>query len=131
MVPVAPSQAAKTAQATPSKPVVAQPAPQLAESKPALSEAMPSFNCRNARTRVEIAVCGNANLAILDRQQAMLYSQSWVLADAARRGQLLSTHDRFIARRDRCQSVRCTRAAYLARMREVSGIMIAPARPPH
>lgn len=77
-------------------------------------------------------MCGNDKLANLDRQQAMLYSQSWVRADPARREQLQATRDRFIARRDGCRSVACTSAAYLARMREVSEIMIIkPASPPN
>jgi uncharacterized protein len=91
--------------------------------------ATPSFNCRTARTTGEITVCGNANLASLDRQQALFYSQSWLGADAARRAQLQITRNRFISRRDRCRSIACTRTAYLARMREVSEIMIGQSRP--
>ncbi len=128
IVPVGPSPRLATA----SKPKPAKPAPPpLASSEPIPSEAKPSFNCRNARTRGEIAVCRNANLANLDRQQAMFYSQSWVRADAARRERLQITGDRFMARRDGCRSIACTRAAYLARMREVSEIMIAPVKPPN
>lgn len=72
-----------------------------------------------------------SQLANLDRQQTLLYNQSWVRADAAKRAQLLTTRDRFIARRDGCRSVECTSAAYLARMREVSEIMIGQPQPPH
>ena len=89
----------------------------------------PSFNCSIARTRGEIAVCKSVNLANLDRQQALLYAQSWSRADAARRAQLLATRERFIARRDSCRSDACTSGAYLARMREVSEIMIGDAQP--
>jgi hypothetical protein len=115
--PAAPRQAPapKLATAKPSPPVVTKPAP-LAGT--------PNVNCRSARTRVEITVCGNANLANLDRQQTMLYSQSWVRADPAKQKLLQATRERFIARRDGCRSIACTRAAYLARMREVSEIMI-------
>jgi hypothetical protein len=108
-----------------SKPAAApQAAPQ-----PAAAEARPSFSCRVASTRGEIAVCNSANLAILDRQQALLYSQSLGRADAAKRARLVSTGERFLARRDGCRSVECTSAAYLARMREVSEIMSGQAKP--
>ena len=83
----------------------------------------PSFSCRFARTRGEIAVCRNANLAALDRQQALLYSQSWGRADNGRRKKLLRTHQKFVDRRDGCRSDACTSAVYLARLREVSAIM--------
>ena len=68
-------------------------------------------------------------LANLDRQQALLFNQSWAHADAAKRALLLSSRDRFVARRDGCRSVACTRAAYLARLREVSEIMTGPSPP--
>jgi hypothetical protein len=123
-VPAAPSRPSH-AQATLAKPAVARPLATI----PAVTDARPGFNCRIARTRVEIAVCGNANLASLDRQQAMFYRQSWVRADAARRERLQTTRDRFIVRRDGCRSITCTRAAYLARMREVSEIMIEQPKP--
>ena len=104
------------------------PLPQAAPQQPA-AEARPSFSCRFASTRGEIAVCKSANLAILDRQQALLYSQSLGRADAAKRARLVSTGERFLARRDGCRSVECTSAAYLARMREVSEIMSGQAKP--
>lgn len=129
-VPV-PAQATRSTPAM-AKPVVAKPRPpQVAQARPTPSDAKPSFSCSIARTRAEITVCGNANLANLDRQQAMFYSQSWLRADPARRAQLQTTRDRFIDRRDGCRSIACTRAAYLARMREVSEIMIAPVKPPN
>ena len=66
----------------------------------------------------------NCNLVILYCQQALLDSQSLGLAAyAAKRARLVSTGERFLARRDGCRSVECTSAAYLARMREVSEIM--------
>ena len=68
-------------------------------------------------------MCGNATLAQLDRHLAVLYGQSWGQADAARRGRLLSTRERFIARRDACRSDACVNGVYVRRMREVSEIM--------
>jgi hypothetical protein len=97
---------------------------------PAVAGAGPSFDCTAARTRGEIAVCNSANLASLDRQQALLFGQSWGRADAARRAELLRTRDRFLTRRDRCRSDSCATTAYLARLRELSEIMTGPPRPP-
>ena len=108
------------ARPTPPKPARAKPTP---VPQQAVAEAKPSFSCRVASTRGKIAVCKSANLAILDRQQALLYSQSLGRADAAKRARLVSTGERFLARRDGCRSVECASAAYLARMREVSEIM--------
>ena len=70
------------------------------------------------------APAASVQLADLDRQQALLFNQSWAHADAARRAQLQTSRGRFIARRDACRSTACSRAADLARMREVSEIMI-------
>lgn len=78
----------------------------------------------------KVARSAPSQLANLDRQQALLYTQSLARADPAKRAQLLSTRDRFIARRDGCRSNSCTTAAYLARMREVSEIMTGASQPP-
>ena len=63
------------------------------------------------------------NLANLDRLQALQYSQSLRLADAKKRALLVTTRKRFIDRRDACRAEACKREAYLARMREITGIM--------
>lgn len=119
----------KTAVATPANPIIAKAArPRSSINKPELPEILASFSCRSPRTRGESLVCGDANLANLDRQQALFYGQSWLGADAAKRVQLQATRDRFMARRDGCGSIACARTAYLARMREVSAIMIGPVK---
>ena len=87
------------------------------------ARATPSFSCRVAKRRGEIAVCGDANLAALDRQQALLYSQSWGRADTSKRTKLLRAHQRLVSRRDRCASQPCTKRAYLTAMKEVAAIM--------
>lgn len=114
---------AKPAAAPAARTTAAPPPPRVA-AQPAPSPPRPSFSCRFARTRGEIAVCRNGNLANLDRQQAILYSQSWALADAAKRTRLLRSHRKFVARRDRCRSDACASGVYLARLREVSSIMM-------
>ena len=123
-VRVAPARVAP-ARAAPPPPAKAVPAPPPTRATPeqTLSQARPSFSCRYAKGGGENAVCGNANLARLDRHLAVFYGQSWGQADAARRERLLSTRERFLARRDACRSDACVNGVYLRRMREVSEIM--------
>lgn len=87
------------------------------------SPARPSFNCNNARTRSERAVCASEALAGLDRQMAAQYVRA--LRDAGpREAQLLEqTRDRFLAYRERCRSDRCIADVYQGRMREIGDIM--------
>lgn len=130
-VRVAPVRVAQTkvapARAGAAPPAKAAPAPPPARAEPErpASQAQPSFSCRYAKGRGENAVCGNADLARLDRHLAVLYGQSWGQADAARRERLLSTRERFLARRDACRSDACVTGVYVRRMREVSEIMAA------
>lgn len=95
----------------------------IMSAKIAPARATPSFSCRVAKRRGEIAVCGDANLAALDRQQALLYSQSWGRADTSKRAKLVRAHQRLVSRRDRCGSQPCTKRVYLAAMKEVAAIM--------
>ncbi len=95
----------------------------IVSAKPAEPSINASFNCKFAKGRGEVTVCKSPNLAKLDRQLAVLYGQSWGLADADKRAALLRTREQFIARRDNCQSDSCVTTAYLGRMREVTGIM--------
>jgi uncharacterized protein len=105
----------------PSLPAEAGPNPR-ATAAPAV-QSSPSFNCRLARTRGEIAVCSSGELAALDRDLAALSSQALKRADAARRTQLLLTRDRFLTRREVCASDPCTSALYADRISEVRTIM--------
>ena len=101
------------------------PTPASATTGPKVATAKPSFSCRFAKGRGETAVCRDAGLASLDRHLAMLYGQSWGMADAAKRATLLRTRDDFLSSRDACRSQSCIRTVYLGRMREVSDIMAA------
>ena len=94
---------------------------------PPRADARPSFNCRNARTRGEIAVCRDAGLASLDRQMASQFTRALAGASAAQRAELQRTRGRFLARRDACGTQACMAEAYRARMREI-GAKRAPAR---
>jgi hypothetical protein len=106
----------------------AQPAPpppaageEQAPTRPV--SARPSFDCANARTKGEIAVCSNAGLAALDRNMAAQYARSIEVATPQQKALLRSTRDRFIAYRDRCPNRACIGDAYVGRMREIRDIM--------
>lgn len=87
------------------------------------SGARPSFDCANARTRSEIAVCSDTGLAALDRNMASQYSRALGSASAQQRALLQSTRDRFLSYRDRCPNNSCISDAYVGRMREIRDIM--------
>lgn len=93
------------------------------------SAASPSFNCSNARTRGEIAVCGDSGLAALDRQMASQFNGAMSRADPQQRSLLYSTRSGFLAFRDRCRSDNCVADTYRGRMREISDIMAGRWRP--
>jgi uncharacterized protein YecT (DUF1311 family) len=86
--------------------------------------ARPSFNCRHARTRGEIAVCSDEGLAALDRQMAAQYYRAISAADARQRQLLARTRDAFLRFRDRCPSEACIADAYRGRMREIRDISL-------
>ncbi|MEO5808558.1 MAG: hypothetical protein ABIR51_00515, partial [Sphingomicrobium sp.] len=98
-------------------------APQPAPSPPQQVSANPSFNCRFARTRGELAVCASPGLAALDRQMTAHYVGALGIAEVDRRAVLRSTRDSFLAYRDRCSTDACIIDAYRGRMREIDDIM--------
>jgi uncharacterized protein YecT (DUF1311 family) len=107
----------------PAPPPVAQSAP-----APAVS-ARPSFNCANARTRGERAVCSDSNLASLDRQMAAQFNRAMASASPGERAMLTRSRSTFLSFRDRCGSDACIADAYRGRMREISDIMSGRWRP--
>ena len=114
-------------------PVQSQSAPTAAQpdvkAPPAQPSARPSFNCRYARTRSEIAVCNDGGLASLDRQMAAQYYRAISGADAAQRAQLVRSRDDFLQFRDRCSSNACIAETYRGRMREIRDIMAGSWQP--
>ena len=82
----------------------------------------PSFNCANARTRGERAVCGDSGLAALDRQMAAQYHAAVRFADPGTRAQLQRSRNNFLGYRDRCPSNDCIADTYRGRMREIRDI---------
>ena len=114
----------------PTDPLAPQPPPQSTiepgPTEPApvrQGQARPSFNCTNARTRGEVAVCSDAGLASLDRQMAAQFNGAMSRADGEERALLQRTRNRFLSYRDSCRSDSCIADAYRGRMREISDIM--------
>jgi uncharacterized protein YecT (DUF1311 family) len=104
-----------------------QPAPVPIPAPPAppqdTASARPSFNCANASTRGERAVCSDSGLASLDRQMASQFNRARSQASASERALLDRTRGRFLSYRDGCRSDDCIADAYRGRMREISDIM--------
>ncbi len=114
------------------RPINQPPPPSRAEPQPQppqTARANPSFNCANARTRGERAVCADSGLASLDRQMASQFNRAMSQADPAQRALLQRTRSTFLSYRDRCASDACIADSYNGRMREISDIMAGRWRP--
>ena len=125
--PASPSPAQPLPPAT--APANPQPVEAPADQPRPTASARPSFNCRYARTRGEIAVCNDAGLASLDRQMAAQYYRAISTADARQRTQLVRSRSAFLRFRDRCTSDACIAETYQGRMREIRDIMAGEWRP--
>jgi len=99
------------------------PTEQPATEPPPPASASPSFNCANARSRGERAVCGDPGLASLDRQMAAQFSRAMSQANASQRALLQRTRGTFLGYRDSCRSDACIADAYNGRMREIADIL--------
>lgn len=111
----------------PLAPELAAPADPLAPA-PAPG-ANPSFNCANARSSGERAVCGDAGLAALDRRMAGQFASAMADANAEQRAALQRTRDSFLRYRDQCPDNSCIAETYRGRMREIRDIMLGTWRP--
>jgi hypothetical protein len=87
------------------------------------SSAKPSFNCADARSRSEIAVCSDSGLAALDRNMAAQFNRALDGGSPDQQALLRRTRDRFLAYRNRCPDRRCIADAYVGRMREIRDIV--------
>ena len=116
--PVAAPPAAVEPKRTPTRTNTADTKP----SQPPKAAARPSFNCRYARTRGEIAICRDAGLASLDRQMSAQYYRAIASGNAAQRRDLKASRDAFLRRRDRCRDAACIASSYQQRMREIGAI---------
>jgi uncharacterized protein YecT (DUF1311 family) len=83
----------------------------------------PSFDCSDARTKGEIAVCSDSGLSALDVNMATQYRRALSSASPEERAILQRTRDRFLAYRDRCPNRSCIADAYVGRMKEIRDIM--------
>jgi hypothetical protein len=113
----------------PPRPPAKSPAVTVAKSPPSSAAAppqataRPSFNCRYARTRGEVAVCSNSELAVLDRQMSSEFYRALAAARPGQGAMLKRSRDRFLHYRDSCRSDACIADAYRGRMREIGEIM--------
>jgi hypothetical protein len=83
----------------------------------------PSYDCSQARTRGEIAVCSDSGLSALDVNMATQYRRALAVASPEEQQVLRQTRDRFLAYRDHCPTDACIGDAYVGRMREIRDIM--------
>lgn len=123
---------------TPEAPAIDQTEPDVSASESANkavgpktgASARPSFDCSNARTKGEIAVCSDGGLAALDVNMATQYRRALASASPEEKALLQRTRDRFLGYRDRCPSRSCMADAYVGRMREIRDIMEGRWAPP-
>jgi uncharacterized protein YecT (DUF1311 family) len=106
---------------TPIDPLAPAPAP--GQVAPAQPTANPSFDCGNARTSGEAAVCSDPRLAALDRRMAAQFRSALADASPQQRAILNQTRDSFLRYRDQCPSSSCVAETYQGRMREIRDIM--------
>ena len=67
----------------------------------ALAQERPSFDCAKASTKVERAICGNAELAKADRELAAAYAALAAKLSGAAKDHLASDQARWAANRNR------------------------------
>ncbi len=90
----------------------------------------PSFDCSQARSRSEIAVCSDSGLSSLDLNMTTQYRRALAAASPEERTLLEQTRARFLGYRDRCRDTQCIAESYLGRMREIRDIMEGRWQPP-
>jgi uncharacterized protein YecT (DUF1311 family) len=121
--PQTPPESNEVAPEQPEANVAASESANVQPGPPSAYPGRPSFDCSQARTRSEIAVCQDSGLSSLDLNTATQYRRALTAASPAQRQLLQSTRNRFLAFRDRCRDTQCLAEAYLGRMREIRDIM--------
>ena len=111
----------------PSDPLAPIPAP--GEAAPMQPSANPSFDCGEAQTPGEVAVCSDPQLAALDRRMAVQFRSALADASPQQRAILNQTRDSFLRYRDQCSNSACVAETYQGRMREIRDIMRGSWRP--
>ena len=107
----------------PPNPSAAKPAVVSRTEKPAVAATDAASDCRLGNGWADRTICRSSNLTALDRQQGLLYAQSWARADETKRAALSGSRERFQEKRNACRSETCLTSAYVARLREISQIM--------
>lgn len=91
----------------------------LLYAAPALAQS-PSFDCNNATTASEIAICGNPELSQLDRLVALAFAEA---SRSAGRASARAVARRGLAARNACESdVDCITAAQFASLRDFQSL---------
>ena len=128
--PAGPEQNGVAPEAPPGNQVQAAPPTPAAPSAGQATRARPDLACASARSRVEMAICGDAGLAALDRNLTSEYGHAVAVASPDQRDLLRETGRRFLAYRDRCPDRKCIADAYVARVREIRDIVEGRWEPP-
>ena len=96
----------------------------LAVTAPAKAQsgaAPASFSCAKAAKASERMICGDSELARLDRIMADLFAETRsLLLNASQTAEADATQRAWLARRNRCGDVQCLRRAYFSRVAELA-----------
>jgi uncharacterized protein YecT (DUF1311 family) len=93
-----------------------------------VAQPTPSFDCDGALNRVETMVCGDSELARLDRRLARDYDRALGEALPEQRQRLTNLGRRYLADRNRCSTRDCVVQAYRWYLRDIETLMSAPDR---
>jgi hypothetical protein len=121
--PVAAPDANAVAPEQPEANVAASESANVQPGPPSAYPGRPSFDCGNAHSRGEIAVCSDSGLSALDLNMVTQYRRAMTTATPEQQAVIRQTARRFFAYRDRCPDRQCIADAYVARMREVHDIL--------
>lgn len=83
-----------------------------------------SSNCNSTQTAVERMICGNEQLATLDKDLASAYRQG--LRSSSDPDALKHTQRTWLSNRNRCRDAACLRASYQDRIAELHGTQERP-----
>jgi uncharacterized protein len=87
---------------------------------PSQSEASPSFDCQQASTASELAICADLELAELDTEMARLYAQSRKTAATAVAENLIAQQRAWLKKRAKCGAdVACLKFRFRERIAEL------------
>jgi hypothetical protein len=121
--PPAPAEINAVAPEQPEANVAASQSANVQPGPPSAYPGRPSFDCGNAHSRGEIAVCSDSGLSALDLNMVTQYRRAMTTATPEQQAVIRQTAKRFFAYRDRCPDRQCIADAYVARMREVHDIL--------